>query len=230
MDDGSASIAPASDDPEDRTAWRLAMLRELAELGMEMARAVRDEAVARSEPAEEGEPRPPARFPAGDLGLVYSRIARAVRQTLALHERIAEDGRKAGVERARSRVAAIRAAAEDRQNEIRDYVAEAIEAEAAERHSSRPEVERLLDDLDERIEAGAYDDGLDDAPIGELVARICADLGVIPDWSLWDHDWAIDHLKAQASIDIGAERWRDLGTPAAGLDPPTANGPPPDSG
>jgi hypothetical protein len=210
-----------------RTERQLAMLAELAEIGMQMARAVRDEAVARAEVVDATAQ--PSRFGGGDLGLIYSRIARAVRQTLALETRLAEDIEKATVERARNRLETLRRAATERQEQIRDYVAEAIEAEAAERNAADRDVERLLDDLDERIEAGDYDDTLDTAPIGDLVARICADLGVIPDWDLWgDQEWALDHLKAQTlAADIGADRWLHLYPPPGPTDPPAT---PPDTG
>src|SRR6185369_17466517 len=124
-----------------------------------------------------------------------------------LQIRIAEDVEKVRLEGEQRRVAAIRWAANERQTEIRDYVAEAIEAEAVELKKPEREVERLLDDLDERIEAGDYDDELDTAPIGDLVARICADLGVTPDWNLWmDQDWAIEYEKSLPPYnDIGAE-------------------------
>jgi hypothetical protein len=215
VDNASAFIAPAPDDPEGRAeirARQLAMLQELAEIGMQMARAVRDEALVRAE-LDEAAPAPPSPFGGGDLGLVYSRIARAVRQTLALETRVAEGIEKGKIEQARSRVAAIRTALDERQHAVRDYVADAIEAEAAERGTPEKDVERLLDDLDERLEDGDYDDALADAPIGDLVARICADLGVTPDWSLWDDQaWAIEYEKSLPPFggDIGAERWRHL--------------------
>jgi len=236
MTDSSACIELTPDDPEDcaeapvcaaqaRAARQLAMLQELAEIGMQIARAVRDEALALAAPADEDAP-PRSRFGNGDLGLVYSRVARAVRQTVALETRVAGEIETARVERARRRDAALRWAADERQHEIRDYVAEAIEAEAVEKESSEREVERLLDDLDERLDAGQYDDTLQTAPVGELVERICADLGVIPDWSLWDdHAWAAEHLMARAREDIGADRWRDLEPEPAAADPPASNDP-----
>lgn len=242
MAESSALSELAPDDPEDcaeararaaeaRTARQLAMLQELAEIGMQMARAVRDEALALAAPADEdASPRPPSRFGNGDLGLVYSRVARAVRQTLALETRVADGIEAARVERERDRVAAIRRAADERQQEVRDYVTQAIEAEAAERNTPESEVERLLDDLDERLDEGDYADALKVAPIGELVAGICADLGVTPDWSLWeDQAWAIEHLKAQSREDIGAERWGRL-EPPPDTTQPEAHGAPPDSG
>lgn len=239
MPESSAFIALAPGDPEDRaeapvcaaearTARQLAMLQELAEIGMQIARAVRDEALVSAEPADEdGAPRPPSRFGNGDLGLVYSRVARAVRQTVALETRVADGIEQARVERARRRDAAIRWAAHERRQEIRHYVTQAIEAEAAERNTPESEVERLLDDLDERLDDRDYGDALADAPIGDLVALICADLGVTPDWSLWeDQDWAIEHRKAQSREGIGAERCLEPSPAAA---PPESHGPPPDS-
>jgi hypothetical protein len=213
---------------EDRTERHLRLLQELAEIGMDIARAVRAEAVAGAPAAEPG----PSRFGGGDLGLIYSRVARAVRQTLALETRLADDLEKARFEQGRRRNAAVRTALDERQQEIRDYVAEAIEAEAVEKKSPDREVERLLDDLDERLDAGDYDDTLHHGPIGELVARICADLGVIPDWDLWDqHDWALDHLKAQTLAgDLGADRWLLRRTPNGVAQPPDESRPPSDSG
>jgi hypothetical protein len=229
MADGSAIIAPVPDDPEGRTARQLAMLQELAEIGMQIARAVRDEALATDAPADDDAPKRPSRFGNGDLGLVYSRIARAVRQTVALETRVAEGGQKACLERDQRHAAAVRWAAHERRAEIRGYVTEAIEAEGVQHGASDHEVDRLLDDLEDRIEA--YDPLLGDAPMGEVVARICADLGIVPDWSLWDgHAWAAEHLMARACEDVGAERWRQLETEPAATDPPPPDDPPPDSG
>ncbi|MDB6080198.1 MAG: hypothetical protein JWO82_3945 [Akkermansiaceae bacterium] len=242
MDDASAFSDLTPDDSEERagasagearTARQLAMLQELAEIGMQMARAVRDEALARAEAAIEdaAASRRPSPFGGGDLGLVYSRIARAVRQTLALETRLAEGIETAKFEQRRAHVAAVRSAFQERQDEVRDYVAEAIEAEAAEKGTPEKEIERLLDDLDERLEVGDYDEVLPNLPIGDLVERICADLGVTPDWSLWEsEDWAIEYEKSLPPFggNIGADRWRHL--EAADPPPPEATGPPPDSG
>ena len=235
MNDVSAFIEPEPDDPEGRaqarTARQLAMLQELAEIGMQIARAVRDEVVARAERAAIEDP-PTPRLGGGDPGLVYSRVARAVRQTLALQTRIAEGIETARFEQQRTHVAAVRSAFTERQHEVRDYVAEAIEAEAAEKGTPEKDIERLLDDLDERLEVGDYDEVLADLPIGDLVERICADLGVIPDWSLWeDQAWAIEYEKSLPPFggNIGADRWRHLETADPPPPDPDADRPP-DSG
>ncbi len=206
---------PTIDTPvESRTERHLRLLQELAEIGMDIARAVRAEAVAEDDSQEPT----PSRFGRGDLGLVYSRIARAVRQTLALEAHVADDIGKARAEQERRRLDAAQVAFRHRQEDVRDFVARAVEADAIERRAPDEDVERLLDDLDERLEDGRYDDALADAPIAELVARICDDLGVTPDWRIWDdQDWAIEYLRENTPTDIGAERWRDLGPPPAAL-------------
>jgi hypothetical protein len=148
-----------------------------------------------------------------------------VRQTVALETRVAEGGQKACLERDQRRAAATRWAAHERRGEIRGYVTEVIEAESD--RASDHEVDRLLDDLEDRIEA--YDHILGDTPTGEVVARICADLGLVPDWSVWDnHDWAIEHLKAR-DPDIGADSGQRLEPPPTAT-PPEAHEPSPDTG
>src|SRR4051794_30180318 len=137
MQDESATVEAEPDDAEARaearTARQLAMLQELAEIGLQIARAVRDEALARAEPVDEDAAPRLSPFGSGDLGLIYSRISRAVRQTLALESRIAEGLETARFERRRAHVANVRSAFEAREREVRDHVAEAIENEGAER-------------------------------------------------------------------------------------------------
>ena len=182
---------------EERTERHLRLLQELAEIGMEMARAVRGQAVAQ---AAERDANPAAPFAGGDLGLVFSRIARAVRQTLALEARLAEERLKARAEHATqlaehaARLAGeARAKTVRRRNDVRYYVAEAIEAETPE-----DDVEDLLEELDERLDDVDAAGEFDDRPIGELVASICRDLGITPDWSLWeDEDWAIEEARTR---------------------------------
>jgi hypothetical protein len=159
-----------------RAERHLTTLQELAEIGMDLARDVRAKALDTA-PA----PAEPAR---ADYGLMFSRIARAVRQTLALEAKLAED-RDARDKRSQAEQARRRGL--QRKSIVRRVVEQAIEAE-----SDGTDREDLLDDFHERFE---YEDdlGFADRPIAEHVARICRDLGVTPDWSLWaDEDWAIE--------------------------------------
>ena len=182
----------------------LQVLQELTEIGMEIARALKAEALARVD----AEPAAAPVFGKADLGLVFSRIAKAVRQTVALEMRIAEGLQIGRAEEQRRQANVRQLELQHRQEDVREYVAEAVAADAERRGSSDNEVERLLADLDERLEDGLYDDRLADAPFPELIERICADLGVLVDWRLWkDHDWGAAFLREHTETDIGAERW-----------------------
>jgi hypothetical protein len=190
------SAHPPCETPDpaaERTERHLQMLQELGELGMRLARAVTEQAV---ETAAE---------PDRDLGLVFSRIARAVRQTIALEAKLAEDRRKAETETAERRATETRRRAVDRKTKVRLLVERVLDAEA-----DGSDAENLFYDLGERLETDYDDADFAERPIGELVQRICKDLGVTADPSLWqDDDRAIE--EAQAA------------TPSGGIDPPGAD-------
>ena len=195
-------------DEIDATAARkerlLQVLQELTEIGMEIARALKAEALARVD----AKPAAAPAFAKADLGLVFSRIAKAVRQTVALEMRIAEGLQISRAEEQRRQANVRQLEAQHRQEDVREYVAEAVAADAERRGSSEKDVERLLADLDERLEDGEFDDRLADAPFPELIERICAVLGVTVDWRLWkDLDWGAEFLREHTETDIGAERW-----------------------
>ena len=155
------------------------VLEELAEIGMQLARAVRDEAL--EAPTER----------AAELALTFSRVARAVRQTVALEARLARDAETQAQDAADRRER--RAAGERfdlirrRKAQVRDVVERAIETDPADNDR-----ERLLDDLYERLEDDLYDADFAEQPVGELIARICKDLGVAVDPGLWaDEAWGL---------------------------------------
>ena len=181
-----------------RIARQLAMLQELAEIGMDLARAVRREALA--EPKDDGAPKTPTRS-AADYDLALSRIARTVRQTLALETRLAADheaeqetGRHIVRESARQLQTELHRA--QKRAQVRQITTEAIEAGIHEDCHAE-----WLAEMDERLER--YDDeirdDLDRKPIGALVAEICRALGVPVDWSLWEQeDWACHEGETKA--------------------------------
>jgi hypothetical protein len=113
---------------------------------------------------------------------MFARIARAVRQTVALEAKLYRD-RQADHDKARAeRAAETRLRGIRRKAKVIEIVERVVEGES--------DAERLLDDLDERLQ-DEDDADFADRPLGELVARICRDLGVTPDWSLWaDEAWA----------------------------------------
>src|SRR5260370_42617700 len=74
----------------DRTERHLRMLEELAEIGMDLARAVRRQALEQeaAEPAGAADRAGTTERVGGDLALIFSRIARAVRHTVVLQSMI----------------------------------------------------------------------------------------------------------------------------------------------
>ena len=173
MDEASPSVGAASDPFEVRAQQRVEALQELIAIGMELAREARRQVM---EPTH-------AETPAKDLDLVFQRIARAVRQTVALATRLDQDRQKSQAERASKAAVETRVRGLMRKARVQEIVERVIEVES--------DGERLLGRLDERLE-DADDTDFADRPIGELVAAICRDLGVTPDWSLWeDEAWAI---------------------------------------
>src|SRR5580692_3639841 len=73
-----------------RSQRRLGVTQELAEIGLDLARALRAEVMARVSGVENAESERAPVF-GGDVSLAYSRISRAVRMTLALEATIDGD-------------------------------------------------------------------------------------------------------------------------------------------
>jgi len=182
--DRSPNCACCGGEAPDQTARHRAALQELAEIGMDLARALRRQ-VVEAAAVDGGAPAVPAAG-GGDPALAFSRLARAVRLTLALEARVAEVGRAAEAERA-ARRADRRIRGLIIKDEVQAIAREAIEAAGRER-GAEVDVERLLADLDERLEDTDEADGFADLPVGALVARICRDLGVAFDADAWDED------------------------------------------
>jgi hypothetical protein len=147
-------------------------------------------------------------FGTTDLGLAFTRAARAVRQTVAMEakydeERRARETRTLAEEAARlaeiaEQKAQREAYAEGRaqlhkKNTVRHAVERAIETDAAE-----SDVEHLLVDLVERMPQLDDDPGLLDLPIGALAIRFCRQMGWEPDPRLWeDEPWAIEEIRTR---------------------------------
>ena len=206
----------------ERTGRHLRMLAELAEIGMDLARHVRLQALGLAEAAESGaEVALPEAAPSpvnargglgADLGLVFSRVARAVRQTVALEARLASDALERVQGRAQREAAAeARLAASERtrvrrqKDRVRGLVEAAISAEAEGRDG-----ENLRLDLDERLEDPDVEAELGWRPIGVIVAAICDDLGIKVDLSHF--------TDAELGFDFAAMRLRK-GDVSAGSGP-----------
>jgi hypothetical protein len=221
------------DPPPDRAAERFAILRELVDIGMEIARAVQGEIRARAEAVEDEATESPKIV--ADLGLAFSRVSRAVRQTVALEARL-EDGR---LERRR----AAEAAAEARSQADGEMAERAAKVKAKLMQLLYPDRERdhRWDDEGWETLNNDPDDEPDesfvaDRPAADVVAGVCGDLGLKPDLSLWagedgaavsaargDGGAAPDRLEATASADLTAPGGPGAG---AGRGEPFASGAP----
>jgi hypothetical protein len=182
------AAAPSPDQPrvhcggaDDWRAEQLAILRELNDLNMRLARAV----VARAEAAAEPDAEPVAHTP--DPSLALSRLGRAVRLTLAMEAKLrseAQEPAAAKAERQQQADANPRDPASNKSAHIsikRWLIADALQ-EAAEEANDReagdaPEREDLLGDIIERIN-GLSDDVLYDVPKGVLIVRLGAEFGL----------------------------------------------------
>jgi hypothetical protein len=187
-----------------RHEWHLAVLRELTAIGMDIARAVGRQAAQAAKPAVDGRVAPPEG--ARDFTALFACISRAVRLTVALDARLAEE-RRQWLQRTEARRAADLAAAARREA--------AILGERRNRKKAKVEriakqgIESQTKDLQERYDLGnglserlreyeRYDE-LGNRPIGEIVARIFMDLGVRPDWRRWEReDWALEEARTRA--------------------------------
>ena len=160
-----------------RAEWRLEMLGQLAEMGMRLAREVERQAMD-AVAGDEVVPAVPAGRgggvgSGGDFGLTFARIARAVRQTLALQARLDSEAGLQAVAARTGREAAERKRVKQTKDRVRGCVEDAIRAGA-----DGGDAEALLLDLDERLDDPEIVDELGSRPIGVIVAGICDDLGV----------------------------------------------------
>jgi hypothetical protein len=170
-----------------RAARRLRLLEELAEIGMELARALKPGAEADKTTAGES--------PGKDPAAVFAPLSRAIRLTLALEARTDQDLRdlKAGVSRERQEA---RAKAAERNGEAREYKIRESVMKVAERECENLEALVDLEEaLEERLDMDEayFDRSL--RPLRPTVERLCKDLGLSPDWSRWAGDgWAYEDI------------------------------------
>jgi hypothetical protein len=199
-------ILPDTAPPIDRSLERLDDLRELRRVGMAVARAVGRLAEAAAEGLQDeasedaaGDVKARPAVPAGALSLAFARVSRAVRLSVALEERVEQDAgapARAAAEAAERARAAVDAEASRRRadvagvaQDLTETVGELIEDAA---FGNETAGDRLYEALVERVEA-LDDAALQDRPMVELIARICGDLGLEPDWDLWaEADWVED--------------------------------------
>jgi hypothetical protein len=183
-----------------RAEERLRILDELTDIGMNVARSVERRAMAEAATAETMDPKKrsaPSVSAHRDPADAFARVSRAIRLTLALATRAEEELRalRAGVplQHEKRRAAAIEraeAVKADRRRKVDGIVTDLL---VREHGDDADDYEAADEALQERLsDDEAYQD-LVDRPLREIVERLCKDLCLTPDWSLWTGDgWARD--------------------------------------
>lgn len=162
------------------------VLAELTDLGLRMARVVTEQAET-------------AKWVGSDGGKLFSCILRAVRQTVALENRIVEDARKREqrAETGRTGAKHVGKLFADRdqtgrpKDQVRRVAASAIRRDA---DYDAEDTEDLLADLYERLDDPSTEAELGQRSVEDIVAGICRDLGITLDLS----DFAAVPLDAPA--------------------------------
>jgi hypothetical protein len=153
-------------------ARHLHILSRLAELGLDIAQDLQAQIHAATPPSLDPKAPPPHPFDllerpenaraSADLALAFARVSRAVRLSIALHDRLVKG------EPAESRSPRLA------RPPIRETLPCEPLAEPSGADSERAGRERLFDR--ERL------DVLPDLPVEDIIARLCAELGLSPDW------------------------------------------------
>ena len=195
--------APDADDAADwaRPLYQrqIAVVGELAEIGLELARAVTDQVKAGEADLQAG-------------AMAYARVARAVRLTLMLQARLIKDLQAHDHHHAWLPESALRQAESERDDladERKACVEHIIERVASRQHDDLDAVERLVEEASERLDQDDFYGDLLSRPVSELVDIICKDLGLSPDWPrLAEEAWARDEVLSG-----------QVGRPLAGMRP-----------
>jgi hypothetical protein len=218
---------------ESHALRRLAMLEQMAEIGMALMQGLQRRVARQLEAEEAGEETPgsvlSANETAQNAALTFSRLTRAMRLTFALDARLRDElrvreyGPAAGDDDAavdadndpnwayasnRPEQVALRRAMY--RNAVNAVMTEAIETTA----SGSSEVERLRIGLYENLfENEAYDD-IEDAGLKDVLVRVCTDLQIDPD--------IVSHWLSQswASATIFSRPIRPPGVPDRPFHPP----------
>jgi hypothetical protein len=186
------------------------VLGELIDLGMTLCRAIVRQAT-------EADVKPVIK---GDVDLALSRATLAVRRTVALRERLMNDLEAWDAAAARGALKA------QRDQDYLDDAAETVSRERVKRivkraiETDRPsdwDTKRLCEDVEERLEDSDIYGDMADRPFSEIVAQICQDLGVTPDWSRMAQEaWAREEMEHGP---VGAPLARWMAAEAQGLKP-----------
>jgi hypothetical protein len=188
-----------TDAPESASDWARALLErqlwvlgQLAEGGLEIARAIERQATGSKEGV-----RP-------DLPMAYARVARAVRMTLMLQSKAIEalqamqskadqQARSAQLQREFAHPGLVRA----RKVRIGRIVGRIAWADG----QDHERVKRLAREAFERLEQDELYGDILSRPVSEIIALICKDMGLEPDWPrLAEEAWAKAEIAAGGAL------------------------------
>ena len=175
---------------------QVAMLGQLAEAGLELALAIKDHALQAGAD--------------GDTALAYARASRAVRLTLMLQSQTIKQ-----IQGLDSHAAYLTAYAASReQAERKAQVERIVERIAVRHHDDADEIERLVEEASERLDHDDLYGDILSRPVSDLVAMICRDLGLDPDWpSLAQEAWALNEIHNNQPFPPRGEVARDAPAP-----------------
>jgi hypothetical protein len=195
-------------DAAERRGRHLRILARLADIGMELVEHVRQQVFEDDVP------------PAGvDPVLAFARLAKAVRQTVALEAKVAAGGFDTPMPVVRGGAkpeGAWRSWDSKSKAKVRQKVEEAIASDA-----DATDTEDLLRDLNERLDDPEYGDEMSNRPIGMIVGLICGALGVKVDLGRYsDAELGFDREDFKSAVRAAKEA--ALGVPA-GMVPDGSN-------
>ena len=199
------------------------MLGQLAEAGLEVALAIKDQVKTVADGGED----------ATAIAMAYARAARAVRLTLLLQSNLIkqlQDWDRQTAYLASRAIAKAEGLQEDLADQRKTQTVRIVERIAEREHDDAEQVERLVGEAAERLDQeDIYGDVLS-RPVSELVAMICEDLGLDPDWRhLAREAWAREEIIiGPAGSPLRTLTDRDLAPPGASRPHPSPLGRPPD--
>jgi hypothetical protein len=180
----------------------IAMLRQLADITMDLTRALGRLAL---EKAAEGDAKA-----AGNLGVVVTRVGRALRQTIAyrrkIEDQLREGADKRAAEEAQQKAQQIQHVAQarrsrsvDRKHMIRRAVEQVLaNQQADDDEDESTEREDRFDELYERLDEYESFTDFTDRPVSAFVADICNALGLEFDWDQFAYDpWAMQEAETE---------------------------------
>jgi len=208
----SAAAASSGPSQAEIDARDIAMLGELAEITMGVARAIGRLALDK---AAEGDAEA-----AGRLGSVITKVGRAVRQSVAYRRKIEDKVREQAGERADAEATAKAEAGQrtafarrSRSVARRQMIDNAVSRLIAEQD------EDLFDEFYERLNDYESFTDFTDRPVSAFLSDICNALGLEFEWERFAYDpWAVEEAKADPPASPFAEWWHSANGDSDGAD------------